>query len=122
MYKHLLADLIDVDAELLRDADGLMGLLQHSLLSAGFHIVGRAEHRFAEGGEGFTGCFILSESHAILHTYPEHGYLAFDLFSCGSADPYEVLEQMKRETKATQIAFHDLTRRHAPRASRTSWR
>jgi S-adenosylmethionine/arginine decarboxylase-like enzyme len=41
-------------------------------------------HRF-EGG-GLTGYLLLSESHIALHTYPEHRYLALDIFSCGRAD------------------------------------
>lgn len=110
MYRHLLADLVGIDAALLRDGGTLMELLRDSLVSAGFHIVGQAEHQFPGGGEGFTGCFLLSESHAILHTYPEHGYLAFDLFSCGDADPGDVLDQMRQSTQATQIAVQDLTR------------
>jgi S-adenosylmethionine/arginine decarboxylase-like enzyme len=33
---------------------------------------------------GFTGCFILSESHLTFHTYPEHEGCFFDLFTCGT--------------------------------------
>lgn len=42
-------------------------------------------HRFAGGG--VTGFLLLAESHIALHSYPEHGYLALDLFSCGNGDP-----------------------------------
>ena len=36
-----------------------------------------------------TGFLLLAESHIALHTYPEHGYIAIDIFSCGPSDPKE---------------------------------
>lgn len=35
---------------------------------------------------GFTGVAVLAESHMSVHTWPEHGYAAFDIFMCGDAD------------------------------------
>lgn len=32
---------------------------------------------------GITAVWILSESHATLHTYPEHNYLSIDIYTCG---------------------------------------
>jgi S-adenosylmethionine decarboxylase len=37
-----------------------------------------------------TGVFLLAESHASYHTYPEFGFLAVDFFTCGSCDPLAV--------------------------------
>ena len=33
---------------------------------------------------GVTGIAIVSESHLVIHTWPEHGYAAVDLFTCGA--------------------------------------
>ena len=70
----------------------------------------RTEHRFDAGGEGFTGVYILSESHAVIHTYPEHGYLAFDLFSCGPSDPTQVLDAMRDALGAEAGTIHEVNR------------
>lgn len=43
-------------------------------------------HRFGEG-DGLTAIAILAESHISLHEWPEHEYVAFDIFVCGRADP-----------------------------------
>ena len=94
--RHLLADLSGVPADRLRDSDGIMAHLKQALAAAGFHVVKELSHRFDGGGEGFTGVCILSESHAVIHTYPEFGYLALDVFSCGDADSEAVLEAMQR--------------------------
>jgi len=36
---------------------------------------------------GFTGMALLAESHISVHTWPEHGYAAIDIFMCGNANP-----------------------------------
>lgn len=42
-------------------------------------------HNF-EGG-GITGVVFLAESHISVHTWPEHNYMAFDIFMCGDCQP-----------------------------------
>lgn len=32
---------------------------------------------------GVSGVLVISESHFAVHTWPEHGYAALDLFTCG---------------------------------------
>jgi S-adenosylmethionine decarboxylase len=43
-------------------------------------------HSFGENA-GITGVAILAESHISIHTWPETGYVAIDVFMCGSCDP-----------------------------------
>lgn len=51
-------------------------------------------HRFGGGG-GVSGVAVLSESHISVHTWPERGYAAFDIFMCGEADPYAAADVLK---------------------------
>ena len=88
---HLLADLYGIDLALLRDEGELVRVFRAALDEAGFSVLHQLSHRFADGGQGVTGMFLLSVSHATFHTFPEHGYMAVDIFSCGSADPQAVL-------------------------------
>ena len=37
-------------------------------------------------GNGVTGVALLAESHITVHTWPERGYAAFDVFMCGDCD------------------------------------
>ncbi|MBI2546291.1 S-adenosylmethionine decarboxylase [Candidatus Woesearchaeota archaeon] len=48
----------------------------------GLKIVRKASYRFSSN-KGATYCFILSQSHLIIHTWPEKDSIAFDLFTCG---------------------------------------
>lgn len=53
-------------------------------------------HSYAHAFEphGVT-CFVaLEESHISIHTWPEHGYAAIDIFMCGSKDPTKALEHL----------------------------
>ncbi len=105
---HLLADLYGIDLALLRDERGLMRVFRAALAEAGFRVLGHLSHRFADGGQGVTGMFLLSVSHATFHTFPEHGYMAVDIFSCGNADPHAALgiltDTLKPHTVRTQRA------------------
>ena|SRR3989338_7055890 len=49
--------------------------------SAGFSIVSEHHHKF-KGPNGITYCFILSESHFVIHTWPEEKKVFFDVFCC----------------------------------------
>ena len=48
---------------------------------AGAQIVTETFHRFSP--HGISGVVIITESHLAIHTWPEHGYAAVDLFTCG---------------------------------------
>ena len=51
-------------------------------------------HHFGEGA-GVTGVVMLSESHISIHTWPEHGYAALDVFMCGAARPERALDSLR---------------------------
>jgi S-adenosylmethionine decarboxylase len=52
-------------------------------------------HHFGES-EGVTGVAMLAESHISIHSWPEHGYAAFDVFVCGSLDPHLAVDALIR--------------------------
>jgi len=90
--RHLVADLNGIADEDLKDSMAVQDLLRTALEETQHVILDVCVHQF-EGG-GFTLVFLLAESHLSVHTYPEKGYLAFDLFSCGAHDPRVVLERL----------------------------
>jgi len=83
---HLLADLHGADAALLADAAAIDALLRRAALAAGAHILAGHFHSFGAGG-GVTGVLLLAESHISIHTWPEDGFAAVDIFMCGAARP-----------------------------------
>ncbi len=51
-------------------------------------------HRFGDGG-GVTGVAVLAESHLSVHTWPERGFAAFDVFMCGECRPELAAETLR---------------------------
>jgi S-adenosylmethionine decarboxylase len=89
---HLFADLYGVDPQLLIGETRLLDLLLRAVRTAGFKIVGQLSYKFPGDHSGVTAIALLSESHAAFHTYPEHRYVALDVFSCGGASPEKALD------------------------------
>ena len=111
---HAIADLCGVEPNLLRDHELLRLLVRDALNVSGFTIITEAIHRFGAPGFGVTGFFLLSESHAAFHSYPEFGYLALDIFSCGAADPQAVITMVRGRLGAALDEDRVLTRRASP--------
>jgi S-adenosylmethionine decarboxylase len=87
---HVLADLYGCGAVALRDASGLESLLRRAAAAAGARVLGSHFHSFG-AGDGVTGVVLLAESHISIHTWPETGLAAADIFMCGNADPERAL-------------------------------
>jgi S-adenosylmethionine decarboxylase proenzyme len=87
---HLLVEYLGCSALLLDDSAGLAASLREAAAAIGARVVEAAFHRFAP--QGVTGFLLLEESHISIHTWPERGYAAVDLFSCGATDPASALE------------------------------
>jgi S-adenosylmethionine decarboxylase len=87
---HLLADFYDVAAERLTAVDVLRAGLEAAARRCGLTPLAPAAVHVFPGG-GVTGFLLLAESHIAFHSYPEHGYLALDVFTCGPSDPHDAV-------------------------------
>jgi S-adenosylmethionine decarboxylase len=52
-------------------------------------------HHFGPNA-GLSGVAVLAESHISIHTWPERGYAALDIFMCGACDPYKAIPVLRR--------------------------
>lgn len=61
--------------------------------------------------QGITGVVLLAESHIAIHTWPEIGYTAIDIFTCGEgARAAKALEFLKKELKPKKIVLKTMKR------------
>ena len=51
-------------------------------------------HHFQPEG-GISGVAVLAESHMSIHTWPERGYAALDVFVCGDCDAYKAIPVLR---------------------------
>ena len=72
----------------LDDPNRIDAALREAVFASDATLLGLHLHRFTP--QGITGVALLAESHITVHTWPEHGYAAFDVFMCGAADPWAV--------------------------------
>ena len=93
---HILADLYGINTALLQDGPALESLLRRAAIDAGARVLSSHFHSF--GAEaGITGVVLLAESHISIHTWPECGMAAADIFMCGASDAQRALEFLVRE-------------------------
>ncbi|RJG24433.1 adenosylmethionine decarboxylase [Massilia cavernae] len=83
---HLLADFHGVDPARLTAVERIDELLRAGAEAAGARILHSHFHSFGEA-MGVTGVVLLAESHISIHTWPEFGFAAADIFMCGEAVP-----------------------------------
>lgn len=65
-------------------------------------------HQFSP--HGITATATLAESHIALHTWPEFGYFAADLFFCGKGDPHRAMRSLQEALQAKQVRYTELKR------------
>ena len=106
---HLLADLSGIAPECLRDSTTLEHLLRAAALAAGAQVLHSHFHSFGTG-MGVTGVVLLAESHISIHTWPECGFAAVDIFMCGAARPQLALDAIKEALQAPHCQLQSVRR------------
>lgn len=80
-----------------------------ALRRAGATVVRQLSHVFPE--TGLTCVLILSESHAVLHTWPETGAVNIDIFSCSTRlKSLEAIEELRRFFDAAHVTLQESPR------------
>ncbi len=94
--RHLLLELKDCNSEALNDLGFLKGIMLAAACEAGATVLGESFHQFDP--QGVSGVVIIAESHLFIHTWPEWGYAAIDIFTCGdSVQPEKAAQKLIRE-------------------------
>lgn len=65
-------------------------------------------HKFSP--QGVSGVAVLAESHISVHTWPEIGYGAFDVFMCGDAQPWKAVDVLKAAFGTADVRVKELRR------------
>jgi S-adenosylmethionine decarboxylase len=85
MGKHFLLNLYGCSSVLLNDEQFLIDLLENAAIASGASVLKTVSHKFDP--QGITAICLLSESHISIHTWPEEGKAALDVYTCGTANP-----------------------------------
>lgn len=79
--KHIIAELFQCQSDILDNLEAIKIMMISAAIAAGAKVEEVSFHRFSP--QGISGVVIISESHLTIHTWPELGYAAVDIFTCG---------------------------------------
>ena len=89
--RHVLLELRECDRNTLDDLPYLRETMLAAAAQVGATVIDHIFHQFSP--HGVTGVVAIAESHLCIHTWPEHGYAAADIFTCGEGfDPSRAAE------------------------------
>jgi S-adenosylmethionine decarboxylase proenzyme len=108
--RHLLCEYHGCDRGLLDRVDDIRTELVTAVTLAGATVVKDiVVHHFSP--HGVTGVVVIAESHFSIHTWPEHGFAAVDLFTCGEAlDPWKAFHHLARVLSAASHSVVEMRR------------
>lgn len=98
---HFLVSYCDCDQNALENVEGLMQAMNEAVEQCGATVLNSSSWIFPP--HGLTMVFLLSESHASIHTYPEHGACFVDLFTCGDKCSAEKFDAAMRAYLKPQV-------------------
>lgn len=109
MGRHVIADLSNCKLELISSVEYVQQVLEEAVVKAGATIVNSIFHKFHP--IGVSGIILLSESHCSIHTWPEEGYAAIDIYTCGEhVFPQVACEHIASKLKAEEVCISSLER------------
>lgn len=99
--QHLIIDYFKCDCDWLSDPKWVETLITHTAEKMKATIVMSNFHHFSP--LGVSGVLVIAESHITIHTWPEHGYVALDVFYCGELDIEAGLRYIHDTIKPTSV-------------------
>lgn len=105
---HLVVDAWQAPVELLDNPDRIRDALVSAVLAGEATLLDVYVHRFSP--HGVTATATLAESHIAIHTWPEYGYFAADLFFCGKGNPEQAMQFLQSALQAQRITVRRIER------------
>jgi S-adenosylmethionine decarboxylase len=107
--KHVLIELNDCNRDLINDIEYLRTTLSDVARLIGATVIKDTFYQFTP--QGISGVVIIAESHISIHTWPEYGFAAVDVFTCGEViEPKDAVKPLSERLKARSTTYIELKR------------
>jgi S-adenosylmethionine decarboxylase len=103
---HLIVEVVDGIG--LDDAARIERAFRDCVDACGATLLHIHTHKFSP--QGVSGVAVLAESHISVHTWPEIGYGAFDVFMCGDAEPWRAVDVLRDAFDTEDVRVRELLR------------
>tara|TARA_R110001592_G_scaffold9723_4_gene51478 strand:+ start:33901 stop:35181 length:1281 start_codon:yes stop_codon:yes gene_type:complete len=90
---HILVEFMGCIPEIMNDVSVIEEAMVNAADIAGATVINSTFHHFSP--YGVSGVVVIQESHLAIHTWPEYGYAAVDLFTCGEMDAWISFDHLK---------------------------
>jgi S-adenosylmethionine decarboxylase len=107
---HIIAEIRGVEATKISKVEEIRPILDRAISKSGLHVVSLIFHQFHP--YGVSAVYLLSTSHLSVHTWPEYGYVALDIFTCGDDSlafkAFEaIIEELQPKSVEKQVIRRD---------------
>ncbi len=115
--RHVLVEIYGSDYEVLNDIKRVERIMVDAAIKAGADVKEYVFHKFSP--QGVSGVVVISESHLAIHTWPEYGYAAVDVFTCGEkVNPWDACNYICELFNAKHVSANEIKRGILPLESR----
>lgn len=106
--RHLIAEYYGCDSRVLDDVQTIRSTMLRAADAVGATVMGETFHAFVP--QGVSGSVVIAESHLSIHTWPENGYVAVDIYTCGGLNPHSGFELLGSELRAESYRLQEIIR------------
>ena len=108
MGHHILVSLYGISFNLLDDLDAIRNAFEEAVEACGATILNRFSHQFHP--QGVTVVYALAESHLSIHTFPENGSCAIDVYTCGDMNARKGMDVLIDYFKPIEVSMKEVSR------------
>ncbi len=106
---HIVAELYGCKPELISRLENVRKILDEIVKKSDLTVIDSKHHQFKP--HGVTCLYLLAESHLFVHTWPEYGYIAVDIFTCGDEKKAKIAyELIVKEFKPKKVKRIEIKR------------
>lgn len=107
--RHVLVEAHGCNPGTLDNVKEVEKIMVDAALAAGAEIREVAFHKFSP--QGVSGVVVISESHLAIHTWPELGYAAIDVFTCGeTVNPWDAVDYLLEHFETESVTANEVKR------------
>lgn len=107
--RQILVEFYESDRSIIDNVEAIENILLEGTLASGATVISHNFHKFSP--HGVSGTVVIAESHVTIHTWPEYGYAAVDIFTCGETiDPWIIQEYLQKAFHSKNISSMEMKR------------
>ena len=106
--RHLIAEYYECRRDTLDEVGTIRKAMLDAALALGATVLGENFHQFTP--HGVSGTVVIAESHLSVHTWPENGYVAVDIYTCGGLDPQIGFRLLRERLGAASCRVQEIIR------------